>query len=98
MIVPAADRDADQILTIAVLPGDGIGIEVMDAALVVLRQLQHRYLDCKSICGIVQRGRLSISGAEQLCRMKRCRSVAMRMPFCWGRWACPMFASRTVAK
>ncbi|MFN5587328.1 MAG: isocitrate/isopropylmalate dehydrogenase family protein [Planctomyces sp.] len=40
--MPAADRDADQILTIAVLPGDGIGIEVMDAALVVLRQLQHR--------------------------------------------------------
>jgi 3-isopropylmalate dehydrogenase len=42
MPVPAADGNADQVLTIAVLPGDGIGIEVMDAALAVLRQLQQQ--------------------------------------------------------
>jgi len=40
--MPAAVNEAtpDSDLTIAVLPGDGIGIEVMDAALVVLQQLQ----------------------------------------------------------
>lgn len=40
--MPAAVDEAtpDSDLTIAVLPGDGIGIEVMDAALVVLQQLQ----------------------------------------------------------
>lgn len=43
MTVPAAELDADRVLTIAVLPGDGIGIEVMDAALAVLRQLQQRF-------------------------------------------------------
>lgn len=98
MTVPAAELDADRVLTIAVLPGDGIGIEVMDAALAVLRQLQQRFPLLQLSLRHCSAGAAEYQRSGTAPPRKRCRPVAMQTPCCSVRWACPMFASRTDVK
>lgn len=98
--MPAAVNEAtpDSDLTIAVLPGDGIGIEVMDAALVVLQQLQLQVPGLQlrlQHCPAVQQ---STSAVELPCQPKPCWPVATPTQCCWEQWACPTSVSRTVVK
>ena len=84
---------------IAVIKGDGIGIDVTDAALAVIDAARHRVggfdLDCQDLragAGYFQEtGRDMAPGAEEA-------AAAADAIFFWGPSGCPRCATRTAPK
>lgn len=82
---------------IALLPGDGIGPEVMDSALAVLQKaaalddLSFAFTEYEAGANYYKKSGLSIS-------LNRWKLLARLMLYCWAQWACRLFVNLMAPK